>query len=45
MVQVLGGSRDSVFGLHGFLQQADSGVRGDLEREEVGIVVGGRGYS
>lgn len=43
VIQVLGCSRDSVFRLHGFLQQADCGVRGNLEREEVGVIVGGGG--
>lgn len=43
MIQVLRGLGDLRLGLHGFLQRADRGVRGDLEGEEVEIVVCRRG--
>jgi hypothetical protein len=41
MIEVLGCLWDSRFSLHGFLQGADRGVRGNFQREEVGILVRG----
>ena len=43
MVEVLRGLGDSGFSLHRFFQCSNCGVGGDLEGEEVGIVVRGRG--
>jgi hypothetical protein len=43
MIEVLGCLWDSRFSLHGFLQSADRGVRGNFQREEVGIFVRGSG--
>ena len=42
MVEVLRGLGNLGFGLHGVFQGGNGGVGGDLEGEEVGIVVRGR---
>jgi hypothetical protein len=43
VIEVLRGLRNLRLGLYRFLQRADRGVRGDLEREEVSIFVRGSG--
>jgi len=43
VIEVLRCLRYLRFGLHGFLQGTDGGVRGDFQREEVGILVRGSG--
>ena len=45
MIEVLRRGGDLRFGLHRFFKQADRAVWGNLEGEEIGVIVGGRRYS